>query len=159
MRLTCRHVQSWWCHLCYHFSAMQSIILNHPWTVVLLYSQEINTGIHRCLSSLLPPPPLQPTSSETDHLVTRDSLLATLLQLLNLSSSSQADPAPHHQLPSGPSFQYKPGDLGIVPAGRGPNAPRPSHRTPQGIKSGVVGTQLPPLVPATGSIVLGGRTR
>ncbi len=127
-----------------------------------------------CYISSSSPQSRQPTSSDSEHLVTRENLLATLLQLLNLASSSSSsslplnlETTPHHQISSGPTLQYKPGDLGIVPAARGQNALRLSLQSQAGTghprqesKNSVMGTQLPPLVTATGGLVLtGGRIR
>ena len=90
----------------------------------------------------------QPVSSESQQKAQRDSLLATLLDLLNLTPSSQEDPtsssSPHHHHHPAPSthlpkIQYKPGDLGLVPV-----APTKGHTHSQQC-SGGASTQLPPL--------------
>lgn len=94
---------------------------------------------------------LQPVNSESDQLVQRESLLSTLLELLNLASQPH-DP----QSQPMPALRYQPGDLGIVPA---KGQIRRSARThPTELHSGGAGTQLPPLASA-GSPLTGSRVR
>ena len=122
----------------------------------------------------------QPVSSEAEQMAQRGSLLDTLLHLLKLAptgitqdhptalyhhhtSITQDQPTSlqHHHTAghaSLPNFQYKPGDLGLVPAPHAitqghTHSHRPHHVTE--LHSGGVDTHLPPLPtsPLTGNTV------
>ena len=68
--------------------------------------------------------PFQRADSEAEHVSQRESLLATLLQLLNAAS-------PPSHLCTAPFVQYKPGDLGLVPSlGTNGKGHPPTHLPP-----------------------------
>jgi len=106
---------------------------------------------------------LQPVSSEAEQIVQRGSLLDTLLHLLKLTPTSvtQDHPTSLHHHTAGqaslPKFQYKPGDLGLVPAPhtntQGHSLSHRPHMTE--LHSGGVDIRLPPLStsPLTGNTV------
>ena len=105
----------------------------------------------------------QPVSSEAEQIAQRGSLLDTLLHLLKLTPTSvtQDHPTSLHHHTAGqaslPKFQYKPGDLGLVPAPhtntQGHSLSHRPHMTE--LRSGGVDTHLPPLStsPLTGNSV------
>lgn len=112
---------------------------------------------------------MQPVASEAENLIQRDSLLATLLELLSLTAAEERTMKDYATSQSGSNpptlqFQYQPGDLGIVPRPpvKGSLLQRPTGSTmrthPSEFRSGGgAGPQLPPLAvpasPLTGNTV------
>ena len=79
---------------------------------------------------------LQPRSSEDEHIVQRENLLATLLQVMNFTPSMSRQGSKS----SSPMMRYTPGDLGLVPG----NKKRTSNEP---LKAGAR-APLPPITPS-----------